>query len=256
MKRQLAVLFSAACLAASCGGTSVDPVPVDLAPSRAMDQDPSISVAQISPQNLPRFEPTFNSETIQSALERCVRRFIESQDLPDLRGWRWMLVLPGGELAFFRVGYGEAHDCEAGCFHSAAYGLARGCGKIGWFTFAHYETEEISDPVMYDIESSEDDLFDQATWDALDAADTWFFQWGFLHYLAAAPNLPQPGLTRLALGLYEFIDPGLAMVMLANPAVRSDRALLEILSALPVFSGDAYEEARELARNLLEHLDE
>ena len=134
---------------------------------------------------------------VPQCVAALVESFVHDEDLPSVTDVAVFLTWSDFDLVFFEVEYGDEHDCEAGCFSSHAWGLARGCDKIGWLGFADYEGTNLDDLTQYDVESDETFLFEQALWDALLQSEDWFFRYGFLRHLADDPDVPSEVLERL-----------------------------------------------------------
>jgi len=67
-------------------------------------------------------------------------------------------------VALFEVGYGEGHDCEAGCFRSHAFGVATSCDRIGWLLVSDYEHTSPSDLKLFTLAPTDTALYDESLW--------------------------------------------------------------------------------------------
>jgi len=179
----------------------------------------------------------------------AIREFVESEDPPKLRAVQVPWADPEAQLAFFRVDYGEPQDCPAGCFYDLAVGLQLG-EKIGWLTVSAPWGAGPDADSYFDVEVSDTTLFQPPLWDELEARVSWIFWSALLPVLAVDADSPEPVLIRIAAGLYGYISPHVAWMLLNNPEIQSHPAVLELLACLPMFQGDAYGPSREAARSL------
>ncbi|MBU2447309.1 MAG: hypothetical protein KJ666_17290 [Bacteroidetes bacterium] len=179
--------------------------------------------------------------------------FVRNQELPKQQDIFTFIEVKNEQFVGFKVSYGEGHDCRSGCFYSLAYGIVYK-QKIGWFRINDYDGNDLSSKKYYEIENSDSYLFVQSLWDTLNSVDSWFYRYAFLPRIARDVDSPVDVLRRIAEGLYTYIQPSLAFDLMDNTIVKTNKEILTILSNLPVFQGDAYYEAREKAKQLLQLL--
>src|SRR5688572_19164122 len=96
----------------------------------------------------------------------CVEARVRALELPHLM-WvepHYRLPADGSIATIYEVGYGEAQDCESGCFHSKALLLVRGCDRIGWIAVSDYDdVRDRFEP--YRLGPDDEPLYDPALWD-------------------------------------------------------------------------------------------
>tara|TARA_R110002124_G_scaffold287346_1_gene473465 strand:- start:8729 stop:9367 length:639 start_codon:yes stop_codon:yes gene_type:complete len=180
--------------------------------------------------------------------------FVNSQNLPDKQNVEIFLTIEKDQFIGFSVQYGEANDCPSGCFYSNATGFKLG-NKIGWIDIQDYDENDISGLTNFEIEKSDSLLFTEEFGKQLEKSNPWIYRNVLLPKIASGSKTPQEVLIRIANGLYTYINPHLAGILLENTSVIENKEILEILSNLPVFQGDAYEQARERAKELLANLE-
>src|SRR5699024_8607790 len=79
----------------------------------------------------------------------------------------------------------------------------------------------------------------------------------FLKMLARNTETPSDALLNIAELLYGEYHPGVAMVLIKNPVIKTDRTILETLAELPSFNNsEFYKQVRNQAREFLSQLDE
>jgi hypothetical protein len=177
-----------------------------------------------------------------------IAAFIEREGLLNPQPVQIILDLPASNVTIFRLRFGHRSD---ELVYEIAYGL-RHHGKIGWIFLSGVNPAGFT---IYDPAASDAALFSEATWKAVDAADTWVYWQPFLGMLARDPDVPEAALLQIAEQLVDYIAPWIAGRLLDNPRVQSSREILSVLATLPVYSGDAYAEARLRAQALLDTLD-
>ena len=192
-------------------------------------------------------------KSVEPEIPSDIAVFVQSQNLPKVQPIKIFLEIQQENLIAFKVSYGEAQDCQSGCFYSIAYGL-KVRTKIGWLRINDYDQNDLSHVINYDFDSTETILFSNPFWDQLNAADYWVYRYAFLPLLVSDKDVPTNVLQRIAEGLYTYIDSYLASLLLLNSKVQESRTILTLLAELPVFQGDAYQEVRGKARELLNSL--
>ena len=179
--------------------------------------------------------------------------FVRSQNLPRHQSIIELLRIPGQEIVVFYIKYGEPQDCPAGCGFSTAHGLKH-FNKIGWTSVEDYDNIDLTALKYYNIDSTDIFLFSEDFFNNLEMSAPWVYHYSFLIMLARDIDTPHSVLLRIAQGLYSYIHPYLALNLLNNLNVQTNKEILTILANLPVFQGDAYSDARERARQLLNNL--
>jgi hypothetical protein len=107
---------------------------------------------------------------VACATEACVKQFVAREPLHGRRVEVELLRVPrkGGDderhYYLFSVMYGAAHDCEAGCFYSHAYGIALYCDRIGWYGVADYEQTDTSRLTLFRPQPGDTLLYDDTLW--------------------------------------------------------------------------------------------
>lgn len=182
-----------------------------------------------------------------------VSRFVMSQQLPKAQEVEIFVEVAQHHLVGFKVQYGEAHDCIAGCFYSIAYGLRRD-RKIAWIYVKDYDGNEISRLEFYDVDSSDSYFYSQDFWDKLNATESWFYHYALLPAFVKDTDTPVDVLKRLAESLYSYIYDYLGWLLLDNPKVASSREILTIIANLPHFQNDGYDSLRAKAQEMLRNL--
>lgn len=114
--------------------------------------------------------PTISSEAPATTeappppTEACVRGFVQ-RDLGAIGETQLWPVPAHGTPSYlvFVTTWGEAHDCEAGCFRSSARGVALSCDRIGWFEMNDYESGHRTH-AAFRITAGDTSLFDDRLW--------------------------------------------------------------------------------------------
>ncbi len=189
----------------------------------------------------------------KKTIESNIESFVNGFNFPKQQGINILLEIPEEDLQVFQVSYGEPQDCPSGCFYSKATGIKHN-NKIAWISINNYDDFDIKDMQMYDFDSTDNYLFTDIFFNKLKSKDDWVYQYAFLPLLAKDPSTPNETLLKIAKGLSSYIQPSLASSLLENPDVQQNKQILTIIANLPVFSGDAYKEARSNAQNLLNNL--
>ncbi len=113
---------------------------------------------------LPYFLASIGSDDV-------INNFVKSADFPKSQRVNILVNVPTQNLKVFKINYGEARDCPAGCFFSRATGIKYG-SKIGWISINDYDDINVSKLVMYDF----------------DASDTYFYTDKFFQLLISKNN--------------------------------------------------------------------
>lgn len=181
-----------------------------------------------------------------------VNEFVAAQGLPLFR-WTDQTLLRDGYECFY-ASFGEPQDCPSGCFYGLAYGIRVG-DRVGWLGFMDFDGYEPQPDSYFDVIATDDILFDIDTWLAISDAD-WTTAWlGLVPALARDPDTGRAALLSLAAILYTHHSRPLSLDLVNNPAIAADVEILTLISELPVVDApDLYAEAREIARDLLEHI--
>ncbi|RLE42979.1 hypothetical protein DRJ48_02135, partial [Candidatus Woesearchaeota archaeon] len=183
-----------------------------------------------------------------------IETFVNSFDFPKMQGVNILIDIPEENIKVFQISYGEPQDCPSGCFFSRATGIKNN-NKIAWISINNYDDFDVSNLQMYDFDSSDSYLFTDEFFNKLKSRDSWVYQYAFLPLLAKDPDTPNETLLKIAEALSSDIQPLLANSLLENPSVQQNKEILTIIANLPVFSGDAYEEVRSKAQDLLNNLE-
>lgn len=192
---------------------------------------------------------TLPLETRPPATE--VLAFVEAEGVPRVRRIEVLLDVRAERAQVFRITYGDSvrviGACEAGCGYTfpTAIGLQLG-SHIGWLAAADTALDSHFDVVASDAYFFSEDFFGR-----LERVDVTLFQQAFKVRLAADVDTPEHVLWRLVQGLSSWISPSLVDVLLDNPNVAGNEAMLRHIADLPVFQGDAYREARQRSARML-----
>lgn len=176
-----------------------------------------------------------------------VLAFIEDEDLHRVQRVHVLLDVPSQKTQVFRVVYGDSLPvpgfCERGCGYAfpTAVGLRRNA-HVGWLSAADTMIRS-----RFDFGESDTYLFTEDFFTRFEQADALLFQQEFKALLAADLDTPEPALWLLVRCLSTWISPWLGDILLYNLNVARNCAMLQAVSQLPVFQGDAYESTRERA---------
>ena len=147
-----------------------------------------------------------------------VESWVSSQNLPKQQKVNIVLHFPEKELQVFKVSYGEAQDCLAGCFYSNKTGI-KNMQKIGWID-------------NYELDGTDSFLFSREFYEVLLKAYGYTYRVAEFDYLFASDsNTPQSKLEELV----SYVESGssdLKKYLLANPSVTSNPALMDRLKAM------------------------
>lgn len=180
-----------------------------------------------------------------------VAAFVASQHLDKAQPIDLILNLPGERATVFHLRFGDPGKpmglCGGNCppVYREAWGLRLG-PKVGWFQgldSAHYQ--------RFDVDASDRYLFTKDFFTKLGDADPILLEQPFKAMLARDPDTPDEGLWLIVRGLAKWISPWIGDLLLDNPRVRANREMIQYISELPVFQGDAYAPTRARARTLL-----
>jgi len=174
-----------------------------------------------------------------------IESFVGKQNFPKVQEIEFYLKDMNQTVIGFSVKYGEPSDCPAGCVYSRAVGLKVG-ERIGWLT-------EV-DSTHFDFDSTESYLFTNEFWLKLERSNNWVYRAAFLPLIVKDKNVPIDVLLRIALGLETYIQPQLGNLLLENQKVKKDLNTLTVLSNLPGSQGDAYNQIRKKAKELIVEL--
>ncbi len=117
--------------------------------------------------------------------EACVKAFV-ARDLGANALTQVRSVPRAGEPHFvmFESQWGEAHDCESGCFYSRAQGVALSCDRIGWFAISDYEDDHRTH-TPFVLTAGDTILLDDRLWDDASRTSDRFVPW-----IAKSPGAP------------------------------------------------------------------
>lgn len=181
------------------------------------------------------------------ALDPLSRALIASIDM-EVHAVNVLVDVPDSNTQLFRVQYGPDTPNCSWCPHPIAYGLVYG-SQAGWMMNLNDEATDV-----FDVLPTNHYLASEEFWRLVRASERVLYEQHFKLLFAADADTPVEALRRIVAGLPEWISPYIAGVLLDNPQVRVDRAMLEVIASLPVYRGDAYREARERAQLLLAEL--
>lgn len=203
---------------------------------------------------------------VVNTVDKDIKKFIESEPLPDTQAPVYLLRVPEHHLKVFRVPFGSPYDCPSGCAYSQVFGIKLG-SRIGWMKaeIIGIDLLDRNDLHFFEVRSSDTYLFsrelrrklqkvstsDKRGWRAKDTYGE------FLQMLARDTDTPSGTLHALAQLLYTEYHPAVALTLIDNPIVKNNRTILETLAELPSFNGSRmYEKVRKQARELLKQLNE
>lgn len=203
------------------------------------------------------FEPVEDSAT-------RIQRFVRGYNLSQVQPTRITTVDSARRITLFYVYYGAGEDCPAGCIYSGGVGLLYR-NKIGWLSFANQRdatdpNRQASDVLVsdrYAFDGSDEYLYSDAYQETLRNDDTYSRALDVhLNALAVHPNTPIPLLRSLVREGEPPFYFSRARFLLQNPAVRTNREILQTIADLPMQGtttdyADVYEMDRIEARRLL-----
>ncbi len=170
-----------------------------------------------------------------------IQNFVDELELEDAQRVEIIIEVKNKDVYVFSVSYGPPQDCPSGCFYSKVWGLKNET-KISIFE-------------NYDIEPIDTYLFSQEFLDLVKEEDEMVIYYPkLLPLLARDEDTPRAVLLSITQILYNYISPHIANNLLDNLVVQTDKEILTLLSKLPVFQGDAYENVRNIALDLLKGL--
>lgn len=184
--------------------------------------------------------------TSSAPLNPLSQAMIESVDM-DVYAVTVLVDVPDSNTQLFRVQYARPADCNL-CPRPIAFGLVHGF-RAGWVLNVNDDATDAFDVLPTHQYLASEDFFARVR-----AADRVLYEQHFKALFAADADTPVETLQRIVAGLPEWISPWVAGLLLDNPQVRVNRAMLEVIASLPVYQGDAYREARERAQMLLSDL--
>lgn len=193
-----------------------------------------------------------------------IEAFIKSQSLPDIQTPVYLFNVPAQDFKAFRVPFGPAHDCPSGCFYNQAFGIKYG-NRIGWTAVNTADTLKDSSLVFFDVHQKDDYLFSQEILNRFQKAlensedGSWNTQAykSYLKMVARDTDTPTDALLNIGGLLSRQYHPGVAMALIKNPIVKTNRRILETLVELPTFNGSKfYKQVRDQARIFLNRLKE
>lgn len=182
-----------------------------------------------------------------ASVSQDVRAFIEQQALPRVQRVAVLLDVPSQQTQVFRVVYGDSFPvpglCERGCGYAfpVAVGLRRDF-HVGWLSATDSTVRN-----RFDFNDSDAYLFTEDFFTRLEQTDALLFQQPFKALIAADVDTREEALWLVVRGLSTWISPWIAGILLNNPNVARHCAMLDVVSQLPIFQGDAYESTRERA---------
>ena len=178
---------------------------------------------------------------IEASIPSDIQNFVDKLELEDAQRVEIIIEVKNKDVYVFSVAYGPPQDCPSGCFYSIVWGLKN--------------EEKISIFENYDIEPKDTYLFSQEFLDLVKEQEkTGIYYSKLLPLLAKDEDTPRTVLLSITQKLYEYISTHIAYNLVDNPVVQTDTEILTLLSELPVFQGDAYENIRNIALDLLKGL--
>ena len=201
--------------------------------------------------------------SIDRGVDSDIRAFVYGSNFPKLRCFHFapklnrlyfpeprriniLLDIPEHNVKVFEIRYGELQDIPSGAFFSRATGI-RHNDKIGWISVENYAVFDLKNLQRYDLDSDDEYLFTDEFLNELKSKDDWVYQYRLLPLLAKDPDTPRGTLLKIAeRKCSSLFHPSLANALLENPNVLADKQILVAIADLPVSSGDAYKEARDL----------
>ncbi len=174
---------------------------------------------------------------VEPSIPSDIQNFVNKLELEDAQEIEIIIEVKTEDVYVFSVAYGPPMDCPSGCIYSGVWGL-KNKAKISIFE-------------LYDIESIDTYLFSQEFFDIVKEKEQHIYYNMLLPLLAKDEDTPRTVLLFITEILYDYISTYIAYNLLDNPVVQADIEILTLLSELPVFQGDSYENIREIAKNLL-----
>jgi hypothetical protein len=186
-----------------------------------------------------------------------VEHFVQQQQLPKVQQIETRLHVPEHELMLFKVVFGDPVRDNMPCIgecppaYPRAWGLKYGT-TIGWLLGPFDDLKRYR---FFTTGPEDHYLFTAEFFGKLAAAEVLLFEQTFKPMLARSSATPSEALLLITEGLYTWINPPLAELLLENPKVRASRDMLVLIANLPIFQGDAYREVRAKAQALLRQLN-
>ena len=222
----------------------------------------TVSCDQLGAREKEEFLPVPSPEPAPKIDDEDIESFVEGEPLAEAQPARRLLKAPTLGVTVFAVSFGEPRDCPSGCFYSTAYGLELQ-ERVAWMGLDAYgQDDSVRTAVrMFDVRSGDSTLFEneirQHFRRAEESSDRRTAESAyevFLVMVAASEDTPHEGLLDLAHLLHDEFHPRTGRALLDNPAVRSNRDILEVLAGLS--ARGTYEDIRDRAQDLLEQLSE
>jgi hypothetical protein len=187
-----------------------------------------------------------------SAREGEIEQFVQQQ-LSKVLGVDTLMHVPEHDVVLFTVTYGDPVPATMPCIGTCPPAYPRAWGlkysrKIGWLSgmFSHPDRYR-----FFEVDAGDQYLFTGEFFSAMGAAEPVLLEQTFKPMLVRNTATPLPTLQILGEGLYTWINPPLAELLLEDPRVRASRDILVLIANLPVFQGDAYRYVRVEAQQML-----
>lgn len=165
-----------------------------------------------------------NSSGVENSL---VDNFIKSHNFPELRSADLLYEDRVKDVRIFEVSYGKPNDCPSGCFYSRGVGLAYG-NKIGWIELYDYDNKIEEESVNYYVLSDGDEyLASEVMTNKLSNLDRNLYITRYRRMLADYDKTPDQSLNNFVNAISEDNDVCLAMILLNNPRIKSNKQLYE-----------------------------
>ncbi len=177
-----------------------------------------------------------------------IRAFAVEEGVVPIHELEVILEFNRPRTVVFRVEWGNPLP-PIDCLGECAPWFARLSGllfadRIGWL-------DRRADPdslTLFDFLAADAFLTSARMFEAMASANELFFQQTYKNLLVRDPDTPLAGLRRIAEGLYEWISPWLAELLLDHPVGGRDCETIELIARVPVFQGDAYSDVRARAQ--------
>jgi hypothetical protein len=188
----------------------------------------------------------------RSTQDNDIDEFV-GQQLLKIRAVDTLMHVADHDVVVFRVVYGDPVPDNMPCIGSCPPTYPQAWGlkydqKIGWLSGSLPDSERIR---FFAVSGEDHYLFTAEFFIALGAADPILLEQTFKPMLVRNLAIPLSALRLIGEGLYSWINPPLAELLLENPRARASRDLLLLIANLPVFQGDAYREVRLKAQQLI-----
>ncbi len=200
-----------------------------------------------------KIQITTIDHSISSSDNSSIDLFVKNAQFPESNGYTTLIDNKDNDVQVFKLSYGKPNDCPAGCFYSEATGL-KYKNKIGWISISNYDKFDISKLTFFDFEKGDSYLYSDQFMSELKEKDDRVYQNSYLALLAKDKDVPVSVLLGIAEVLDTYIEPNIAETLLKNSAVQNNKEILEIISKLPVYRGDAYGPVRAKAAILLNQI--